>query len=49
MAYDLLGDAMAMKCGGIAMLRWFMEDLATLAALMLIVATIAAWAVMLGG
>jgi hypothetical protein len=42
-------DTMAMKCGGIAMLRWFMEDLATLAVLMLAVAIIAAWVVMLGG
>ena len=42
-------DAMAMKSGRIAMFRWFMEDLATLAALMLAVAIIAAWAVMLGG
>jgi hypothetical protein len=40
---------MAMKSGRIAMFRWFMEDLATLAALMLAVAIIAAWAVMLGG
>jgi len=32
-----------------AMLRWFVEDLATLAALMLVVAIIAACSVMLGG
>jgi len=32
-----------------AMLRWFVEDLATVAALMLVVAMIATWAVMLGG
>jgi hypothetical protein len=31
------------------MLRWFVEDLATLAALMLVVAIIAACSVMLGG
>jgi len=32
-----------------AMLRWFVEDLATVAALMLVVAMIATWAEMLGG
>jgi hypothetical protein len=32
-----------------AMLKWFVEDLATLAALMLVIAIIAACSVMLGG
>jgi hypothetical protein len=32
-----------------AMLRWFVEDLATVAASMLVVAMIATWAEMLGG